>query len=410
LRALGVYLGVFPIYAGFVSGGERHFIEFLKRAKIFEFDVITTRIGTEVLKANSVKAKTYIISVPFEKVLCKSIGIGLSILYFLRIIKAILLVCSLSREYNIICSSTHFIYDVLIANLASMKSKAAKTIVYLHHLGPPPLMRARYHPIIPSFLLWTSQSLSLSLIKRNGHSIVTYPFVKKILLEMRFHDERIKVMYSGVEVQTIQSKKAMYTEESGNGYDACFLGRLAPLKGIFDLIDIWIHVCQRIPNARLVIMGWGQEKFVSRLKEIIKSTSLTNKIILLGPVNEEEKYPLLKSCKIFVHPSYEEGWGTTVCEAIVCGLPVVGYNIPAYEFFDGAIIKVPMGNIESFSKKTIELLMNDDLRAEMSKKAINIAQRFSWNNVIKRELNIMKVLVKNGTGDKTVENCFAEEK
>lgn len=61
---------------------------------------------------------------------------------------------------------------------------------------------------------------------------------------------------------------------------------------------------------------------------------MDNHITMLESVPDDYLYSLLKSSKVFVFPSHEEGWGIAVCEAMAAGLPIVAYDLaPFREFF-----------------------------------------------------------------------------
>jgi len=198
-------------------------------------------------------------------------------------------------------------------------------------------------------------------------------------------DERIKTMYNGINVKEIRKVK-----ELKNGYDACFLAWFAPHKGLFDIVKIWKKVCENLPDAQIAIIGTGLEKIVTKLRRVIKEANLERNVSMLGPLSESKKYAVLKSSKIFFYPSYSESWGIVVCEAMACGLPIVAYDLPAYEVYgDDVILKVPVGDTRAFSKATLELLMNEGLRRKMSKKARTIARRLDWDEVMERELNAL---------------------
>lgn len=107
----------------------------------------------------------------------------------------------------------------------------------------------------------------------------------------------------------------------------CFIGRLVSQKGIFDLLKIMAELSRSHPGFRLIMVGSGPERdfFVSEMQRL----KLIN-IQLAGFVSEEEKFLLLKKSKYFFFPSYEEGWGIALAEALYCECRCICYELPYY--------------------------------------------------------------------------------
>ena len=102
-----------------------------------------------------------------------------------------------------------------------------------------------------------------------------------------------------------------------------FLGRLRSTKQPAEAVEIFRRVKERIPSARLWIMGAGPlEKALKRQAEGLSDVTFR------GWVGEEEKFSLLRRAHVLVVPSVREGFGINVIEAAAEGCPAVGYNVP----------------------------------------------------------------------------------
>ena len=94
----------------------------------------------------------------------------------------------------------------------------------------------------------------------------------------------------------------------------------------------------------------------------------------------------MKSAKIYITPSREEGWGIAVCEALACRLPVVAYNLSAYKrTFGGLILTVPIGATDEFARMVLELLSE---RITIPADNYKIISKYDWNLVATKELDI----------------------
>jgi glycosyltransferase involved in cell wall biosynthesis len=106
-----------------------------------------------------------------------------------------------------------------------------------------------------------------------------------------------------------------------NGY-ALFLGRLAPEKGVANLLDGWKQV--KTPGARLVIAGTGPEE--ERLKQIVVDNKLDS-VELRGFVNPAQHRELWANAKFLIVPSiWHEPFALVVLEALAHGRPLVVSN------------------------------------------------------------------------------------
>jgi len=106
---------------------------------------------------------------------------------------------------------------------------------------------------------------------------------------------------------------------------------------------------------------------------------------LAGFLSENEKLLTMQSSKVFVFPSYEEGWGIAVAEGIACGLQVILYDIGAYNAFDGYIIKVQKGNTKSMSEAIIQVLENSTTKVG-DRKLVRINSIPDWKDIANKEL------------------------
>jgi len=203
--------------------------------------------------------------------------------------------------------------------------------------------------------------------------------MKSQLMNLGIAESKIRFTHNSVDLQRIEAVTVGDRDE--RSYDACFLGRLSPLKGIFDIVEIYKELVKTYPNTKIALMGADHPKYREQLRDKIKDSNLENNIFILGAVNEDEKYAVLKSSKIFIFPSYEEGWGIAILEAMACGLAIVAHDLPAYEAFSEPIIKIPVGDKQAFLDKIRQILEDETLWLDLSKKSKETARNFNWDRI-----------------------------
>lgn len=100
-----------------------------------------------------------------------------------------------------------------------------------------------------------------------------------------------------------------------------FLGGLKARKNLPFLIDVFAEVLRARPDARLVMAGSGP--LAATLQTRVRRLGLTDHVTFTGYVAERDKTAYYNLAHMLLFPSFMEGFGFTVAEAMSCGLPVV---------------------------------------------------------------------------------------
>lgn len=170
-------------------------------------------------------------------------------------------------------------------------------------------------------------------------------------------------------------------------FDGVFLGRLAPQKGIDVLLQAWKEVVRENPGFQLVLLGGGETKDVALYKRMSKDLGLENNVRFAGFVQDDEIVRVMGASKVFVFPSRNEGFAQAVSQAMGCGLCCILSDIPALkEVYGSAAVFVPVDQPSAFAKRIMELLRAEDERKMFAKKARQLAETFSWEDTVNREL------------------------
>jgi glycogen(starch) synthase len=166
---------------------------------------------------------------------------------------------------------------------------------------------------------------------RAADLIVTVSYaMKDELLKLGFPKDKIQVCYNGVDPQKYNPKTTnKQTKELRSSYGLkdddlmiLFIGRLVGVKGVDKLIMAMPHVLQKIPNAKLVIVGLGdlQDYLVNLVKTIKLQDSVKFRFEFLP---EEERILHYDACDVAVFPSLYEPFGIVALEAMSMERPVV---------------------------------------------------------------------------------------
>ncbi len=164
------------------------------------------------------------------------------------------------------------------------------------------------------------------------------------------------------------------------------VGRLVPYKGFEFLIR-----SMRDVDARLLILGTGP--LLAKLDELIKACGLTEKISLIGHV--EDIVPYYKAANLFVLPSISraEAFGIVQLEAMASGLPVVNTDIdsgvPEVSLDGETGLTVAPQDAGKMADAINSLLKNPELRNQYGLAAVDrVRRKFSVQGMAERTLQV----------------------
>ncbi len=124
------------------------------------------------------------------------------------------------------------------------------------------------------------------------------------------------------------------------------IGRFSPQKKMEEIPAICRRILERGVSIRWYIIGYGSEEIERIVRENAEKEGVTDKVIILG--KQENPYPYIKACDIYVQPSRYEGKSITVREAQILCKPVIITNYPTassqiQDGVDGIIVPMEVG-------------------------------------------------------------------
>lgn len=102
------------------------------------------------------------------------------------------------------------------------------------------------------------------------------------------------------------------------------VARLDPLKGQEDLISILPKLVAKHPRVRLILVGDGWHR--PTLEAQVAQLNMQDHVIFAGLVSKERVMEYLAAMDVMALPSYQEGQGRTLVEALACSCAIVGYD------------------------------------------------------------------------------------
>jgi len=214
------------------------------------------------------------------------------------------------------------------------------------------------------------------LVPMQGWKRIFIPFEKRTLLladkVLCYGEESRRVLEEryGVQAQIIPHPvdvpPVIRTEKKVAGQCVC-IARLEARKGTDVLLRAWENVEQANASARLILVGSGHlekktDLFIERLQSVSRISSLPR----------EDLLRLIARSEILVSPSYLEGFGLTVAEAMALGTAVVACRadgITSLLAHEKSGVLTELGNSDELACEILALLKDKDRRSSLLRQA-----------------------------------------
>ena len=168
------------------------------------------------------------------------------------------------------------------------------------------------------------------------------------------------------------------------------VGDLQPRKNQIGLIEAFEELICAHPDLPHHLMLVGKETwFAPQVHQAARKSLLRDRIHFTDYVNEKELLQLYNACDIFVFPSFYEGFGLPILEAMACGRAVACSSSSAMpEVADSAGLLFDPSNTGEIVRAMKDLLLNSELRLRMERLGLQNASHFSWQRTAQMTLEV----------------------
>ncbi len=220
------------------------------------------------------------------------------------------------------------------------------------------------------------------------------------------------MVHEGVDVEeAYQALKDANWESRRFPFDRDFvlcLGTIEPRKNLVHAVKAFdAFLCahpEQATQVRLVLAGkrgWktqDTEAEVTRVNRTWKSSEPAGVIQMLGTVTQEEKWHLLARASCLLFPSYEEGFGLPVLEAMAVGTPVIASAIDALQEVGGdAAMYVEPTDVEGMSFALTQCLLVPEGTRELKEAGLIRVAGFTWERAANETLKVLEDVSKTKT-------------
>ncbi len=168
------------------------------------------------------------------------------------------------------------------------------------------------------------------------------------------------------------------------------LATLEPRKNQISIIEAYEAYRNETKDEIKLVIGGGRGWKSGHIFKAAKRSKYANDIRLIGYVDEQQKTELYRQAQVFVFPSFYEGFGLPVLEAMATGCPVITSHTSSLpELVGDAGLMIDPYNVNDLKMAIKLILTSPRLRQDIIQKGLRHAQDFSWESTAKKTLEIL---------------------
>ncbi len=222
-------------------------------------------------------------------------------------------------------------------------------------------------------------------IQKSLKILVPSDFVKKDLIkEWNVSPDKIIATPEAVDDTLFAIAKKVSPKKLDRALFLFYVGNAHPHKNIEGLIKVFLRLKKNYKDLKLVLAG-ADHYFWQRIKKEFQHEDIYYK----GYISDEELVEYYKSAVLFVLPSFEEGFGIPLLEAMALGCPVVCSSVAALPEVGGdACVYFDPRDSDDIEKKISSVLDSKVLQGQLAEKGLERSRQFSWRKLAQKTLEV----------------------
>jgi glycosyltransferase involved in cell wall biosynthesis len=173
-----------------------------------------------------------------------------------------------------------------------------------------------------------------------------------------------------------------------------FVGMLEPRKNVLSILRAFDAVRDEVPHQLVLVgdRGWMYEEIF----QLCDQLGLGDRARFIGFVGHDKLAAFYRYADVLLFPSFYEGFGLPVLEAMQCGCPVItARNSSLPEVGGDAALYVDAADWQMLAEQLNTVLKDESLRDTLARKGREQAARFSWKRSAAQTLDLYREVVES---------------
>jgi glycosyltransferase involved in cell wall biosynthesis len=234
-----------------------------------------------------------------------------------------------------------------------------------------------------------------AMLRRYDHLLTVSKTTRQDLMTLfKVPEKKITVVYHGAEeafkpVSPQKAEAALWQSHNITKPFILSLGTLEPRKNIPTLLKAFAGITDRIPH-HLVLVGQKGWKWEPIFKEM-ERPDLKERVHWVGYVSDEERVFFYNAAAFLAYPSWYEGFGMPLLEAMQCGCPVVTSRISSMpEVVGEAGLLIDPHQVGDLQGAMLRLVQEPGLGEKLRTAGFEQAKKFSWEKSAQITLEVFE--------------------
>lgn len=216
---------------------------------------------------------------------------------------------------------------------------------------------------------------------------------------LQVEPEKVTVAYGAVDddFTPIPSEKARTLVKERYGVSEnyfLFVGTLEPRKNIIGLLQAYARAAKAIPHA-LVLIGRASTAYDAEIDALLGDLGIRARVHRIGYVANSSELPACYSgATAFILPSFDEGFGLPILEAMACGTPVIASDCASLPEVGGEAARyVAPEDTDALAHTMQEVATDEDLQQMMRRLGHAQAKKFTWSECANQTMKVYRQIL-----------------
>ena len=212
---------------------------------------------------------------------------------------------------------------------------------------------------------------------------------QEILQRTEFTEDKIRVIYHGINHNLFRVYNNRELDFDLPDKFILSVGSIEPRKNLIGLLKAYISLDKKIKKEYKLILigskGWENREIITLIE------NNREEVKYLGFISDKELAKVYNRASCFAYPSFYEGFGLPVLEAMACGTPVVCSNASSLpEVGQDGVVYCNPNSIEEIRDRIESVLGDETLQKKMIKRGLEIAKEFSWEKSARKHMELFQ--------------------